>query len=251
MRLLLTNDDGVLADGILALAAELSKEHEVVIVAPDSQRSGNSQKITLRKQLAIKRVKIPDSDVLAYSTDGTPADCTRIGIYWLEDKPFDAVITGINMGSNVGTDVLYSGTVGAAREASMHRLPALAVSLAHYKEDYLPVAAKYAAVVIRSGVLDRIPEGTMLNLNVPSIPEDQIKGIRWVRHGFNQLSEVIDKTETTVKFNGMPRVGKAVEFEDDFWALDNGWASISPLNLDMNDLNSLKMLSESFDFAKV
>ena len=90
----------------------------------------------------------------------------------------------------------------------------------------------------------------MLNLNVPSIPEEQIKGIRWVRHGYNQLSEVIDKTETTVQFKGIPRVGKTVAFEDDFWALDHGWASISPLNLDMNDVNLLKALSEQFDFVK-
>ena len=250
MRLLLTNDDGVYADGIITLAKELSKYHEIVIVAPDSQRSGNSQKITLKKELFVKKTYIDGLNAEVYMTDGTPADCTRIGLYWL-NKKIDAVIAGINMGSNVGTDVLYSGTVGAAREAAMRGVPALAVSLAHYKKDYLSVAAEYATKVIDSGVLGQIPYGTLLNLNVPSIPRSEIKGIRWVRHGYNYLTEVIEKTDETVTFNGMPRIGRQVEFEDDFSALEENYASLSPLNLDMNDINTLQGLAEQFSFERI
>ena len=125
MRLLLTNDDGIDARGIRALAAELAKKHDVVIVAPDTQRSGNSHKITLRQELHVHETRVHGLDCPCYLTDGTPADCVRLGMYWLESAPFDAVITGINQGSNLGTDVLYSGTVGASTEAVMQGLPAL------------------------------------------------------------------------------------------------------------------------------
>lgn len=249
MRLLLTNDDGLYAEGIHTLARALCQKHDVVLVAPDSERSGNSQKITIRTRLNVRQVQIRGLEgIPCYETDGTPADCTRIGLYWLEGAPFDAVITGINHGSNIGTDVLYSGTVGAALEAAMQNKPALAVSLAHWSPAYFPVAAQYAALVVDSGILTQLKRGTILNLNVPAMEPDQIHGIKWVRHGYNDLNEVVDRTQESALFHGIPRVGRPVEFEDDFSALDAGWASLTPLNLDLNDEEALARLSAQYRF---
>ena len=128
MKILLTNDDGIMAEGIQTLAKELEKEHEVIIVAPDIQKSAQSHAITLFKPLVIKTVKLEGIKGKAYSVNGTPADCVRAGIEALTDKPIDLVFSGINIGLNSGMDILYSGTVSAAIEASIYNMPSIAVS---------------------------------------------------------------------------------------------------------------------------
>ncbi len=248
MRLLLTNDDGIDAKGIRALAAELAKKHDVVIVAPDTQRSGNSHKITLRQELHVHETRVHGLDCPCYLTDGTPADCVRLGMYWLESAPFDAVITGINQGSNLGTDVLYSGTVGASTEAAMQGLPALAVSLVNWHAEHLVTAAQCAARVISSGILSELPVGISLNLNVPSVTPEELRGIKWTCHGVNELRMGWDKDGNTITFHGQPRVGVDVGYIDDFTAVEQGWASLSPLDLDLNARDALAKFSAAYRF---
>ncbi len=129
MRLLLTNDDGINAKGIYALAKELEKNHEVIIVAPDNERSACGHSITLTRPLIVKEIKLEGLKSKAFSVDGTPADCVKIAINKLIDSKIDMVVSGINKGLNLGTDVLYSGTVSAAIEASIYKIPAMAISM--------------------------------------------------------------------------------------------------------------------------
>ena len=128
MRILLTNDDGVMAEGIYALAKELEKDHEVIIIAPETQRSAQSHAVTILQPLTVKEVKLDGLKSKAYSISGTPADCVRAGLEVLIDEPIDYVFSGINMGLNSGMDILYSGTVSAAIEANIYGIPSIAVS---------------------------------------------------------------------------------------------------------------------------
>ena len=247
MRLLLTNDDGVYAIGIHALAKELSKYHDVTVLAPASQRSGFSHKICVEQPLSLERVQVEGLTCDTFATDGSPADCTRLGLYYL-DKEFDAVISGINQGSNLGTDILYSGTCGAAMEAAMHRLPALAVSLCSYNGGNFELAAKTAAKVIESGILSDLPFGITLNLNVPNVADEDLKGVKWVRHGYNHLLENVEKAEDGCVFHGLARQGRAVPFQDDFSAIDQGFASLTALDLDLTNLEQMARLSVKYTF---
>lgn len=248
MRLLLTNDDGIFAPGINALARELSKYHDVVIIAPESQRSGFSHKISVDVPLRVEKVELEDLAVEAYRSDGSPADCARLGLHWLVGEKFDAVISGINQGSNIGTDILYSGTCGAAMEAAMKNVPALAVSLNCYRGGNFALAAKVAARVIESGILSDIPAGVCLNLNVPNVDDDDLKGVKWVRHGYNVLAELVRPTDEGCTFIGLAREGKQVEFLDDFTALDDGYATITPIDLDLNAMDELVRLGAKYTF---
>lgn len=150
MKVLITNDDGINAKGIYVLAKEIEKEHEVIIAAPDNQRSACGHSITLTRPLIIKEVKLEGVESKAYSVDGTPADCVRVAVDKLVDGKVDIVISGINKGVNLGTDVIYSGTVSAAIEAAIYKTPSIAISseFKDEKENY-EIAAKTVLSVLK------------------------------------------------------------------------------------------------------
>ena len=153
MRILLTNDDGIDAEGIYTLAKELEKNYEVIIVAPDNQRSAQSHAITLFQPIVVKEVKLDGLKSKAYSISGTPADCVRVGLDALSGGDIDLVFSGINLGLNAGMDILYSGTVSAAIEANIHNIPSIAVS-AEYADGKanFKIAASYAMEIGRAHV---------------------------------------------------------------------------------------------------
>ena len=183
MKILLSNDDGVFATGIRALATELSKQNEIYVSAPDSERSAVSRSMTLFSPLRARPVKLTDlPDVPAYAVNGTPVDCVRLGLGNLFEQP-DLVISGINIGPNLGTDVLYSGTVGAAHEAALLGYQAVAVSCCAYEPKHLDTAARAAAWAIRYVGEHPMPFGTLLNVNAPDLPAEQIRGIKAVPTG--------------------------------------------------------------------
>ena len=178
MNLLLSNDDGVFAAGIRALAQELKQHHNVVIVAPESQRSGASHSMTSIQPVRVRSVTLPElPDITAYAVDGTPADCVRIGCACL-DIPIDVVVTGINHGANLGSDVLYSGTVGAAMEGALVGKQALAVSTYPYNPVDFSAAARAALWTLEYMKKNPLPHGMLLNLNAPELPVSEIRGIR-------------------------------------------------------------------------
>ncbi len=183
MRIMLVNDDGVFASGIYALADQLRARHTVVIVAPDSERSVAGRSMTLDKPLHVEKVELLDLDnVDAYSVSGTPVDCTRLGLSRLFPNP-DMVIAGINMGYNLCTDVLYSGTVGAAAEAALCGIPAIAVSNCSYFPKHLETSAVAAELAADYLSEHPLPFGQILSINTPDVPFPEIRGFRTCRTG--------------------------------------------------------------------
>ena len=178
MRILITNDDGIHAEGIRALARRLSEKHQVIVVAPDNERSGASHSITLTAPLRVRRTSIPGvPEIEAYKVNGAPADCVIIGCRALDIKP-DLILSGINHGYNLGVDVHYSGTVSAAMEGAMQGIPSMAVSMEGFTSVDFSVPARIADELIP----EFVQSGCMLfNVNVPDIPYDELKGIKYTR----------------------------------------------------------------------
>lgn len=229
-RLLLSNDDGVHAPGLRALYEALTAHAKVRVVAPDRDRSGASNSLTLSRPLRLSAL-----DNGFYSVDGTPADCVYLGVNGVWDEMPDLVISGINHGSNLGDDVLYSGTVAAAMEGRNLGMTAIAMSLCG--ERYFETAAKMAATLVGAADQLSLPPRTLLNVNVPDLPWEQIRGVRVTRLGFRGPAA---KPLATEDPRGRTRywiaaVGEnADDGEDtDFAAVEAGFVSITPLQTDL------------------
>lgn len=242
MHFLLVNDDGIHAPGIRALCdAAAAAGHRVSVCAPDCERSAASHSITLGRALRAKRIDFPNAEV-AYAVDGTPSDCARLGLYLIRDV--DAVISGINNGSNLSGACIYSGTVAAATEASMSGTPALATSLCAYglTDPQAFASAAKLSVKVAQWMLDRpLPRGCVYNLNVPALAYEEIKGVKAAQLGPTYMdSPNYEKAETQ---DGVAY--KYMHGEDSAWAdapnsdvtlTESGYASLSKLtwNLQMN-----------------
>jgi 5'-nucleotidase len=195
MHLLLTNDDGVFAPGLLALAQELRKIGEVDILAPDKNWSGGGHVKTIDRPLRIREVILPDRST-AFASDGAPSDCVALALLGYLPEKVDLVVSGINPSANVGHDVTYSGTVTAAMEAVIWGVPAIAVSLdvkAGFEDsiDYTP-AARIAVQIVQSILAHRLPAGILLNMNIPHLPAELIVGARMTRQGMRVYRDRLD-----------------------------------------------------------
>lgn len=178
MRILVTNDDGVYAPGIRALAIALSKEHDVLVAAPDAERSGQGHAFTIAVPLRAKEIPLRGFSGRAFAINGTPVDCVKLGACNLMETPPDMVVSGINSGANLGTDVLYSGTASAAMEGGILGIPSLAMSLASHTPSDFSAAAEYAVRFVRYLAENPLPNACILNVNVPNIPLGDIKGVK-------------------------------------------------------------------------
>ena len=246
MRLLLTNDDGISAKGIYALAKELEKNHEVIIVAPYNEKSACGHSITLTRPLIVRETKIEGLKSKAFSVDGTPADCVKMAINKLIEGKIDMVVSGINRGLNLGTDVLYSGTVSAAIEATIYKIPAMAVSMEIKRniENY-EMAAKYAGEILLKAKENNIKNDIVLNVNIPMLNENEIKGIKVCKIGSrlynNRYIETIgenDETQYEIK-------GEVIDIHEegsDTIYFKEGYVTVTPLHY---DLTNFKMLDET------
>ena len=185
MHILITNDDGYLAPGLKILAAELARVAEISVVAPDRNKSGASNSLTLMRPLRVNR-----SETGFYYVDGTPTDCVHLALSGLLDSPPDMVVSGINNGPNLGDDVLYSGTVAGAMEGRYLGLPAIAVSLAGKPATHFESAAKITSRVIARLEQNPLPDDTLLNINVPDLPVDGIVSIQATRLGFSSQGRI-------------------------------------------------------------
>src|SRR5579884_3334971 len=177
MKILVTNDDGIFADGIYALFKELQKLGEVIAVAPASEQSAVGHAITLMTPLRVNQVN-RHGEFFGWAVNGTPADCVKLAVHALMDERPDLIVSGINLGANIGTSVIYSGTVSAATEGTILGIPSIAMSLATFANPDFSVAAKFARklgkLVLSKGGL---PSGTLLNVNVPNVPRADIRGV--------------------------------------------------------------------------
>ncbi len=253
MRILLTNDDGVHADGLLALAAELSKLGEIAVVAPEHQQSGVSHSLTLYKPLLVREARFPGAT--AYAVDGTPADCVKIALKELLKLPPDLVVSGINNGLNTGNNVLYSGTLAGALEAAMYGYPAFAVSLEVSKKPDWERAARVAREVVEAVYPDRRGRSAVFNVNIPAKPK--LRGVRVTRQASAPWKDAFDRRRdprgrTYYWLKGSPpqkyRVQAGVHggiWSDDH-AVRQGWVSVTPLQRDMTDGRELPDLLKKF-----
>ena len=244
MRVLITNDDGIDARGIQTLAREVAKKHEVIMVAPREQKSASSHSITIHEPIKVREEKIEGLDCKAYSVVGTPADCTQIGVSLLAEN-IDLVISGINRGLNAGTDILYSGTVSAAIEGAIYNIPSIAVSMEvnweKEDEDYQK-AAKWAVKIIDYAYESCLKKNIVLNINIPNIEEDKIKGVKVCRLGKSTYqTEYVLIEEKEDKVYTIKGTRNKIEEEDsDLYYLSEGYVTLTPLQFDFTHFNQLK-----------
>ncbi|WIV12500.1 5'/3'-nucleotidase SurE [Proteiniborus sp. MB09-C3] len=244
MRLLLVNDDGIDAIGIQALAKEFEKDYELVIVAPEGQRSAASHSITLSKPILVKKLDIPGIESKAYSISGSPADCVRVALDKLVEEPVDVVLSGINLGLNIGTDVLYSGTVSAAIEGNLYKIPSMAFSCEMGKEpNCFETAAKHAKSIFEKVKEDLIKNNIVLNVNFPCIKEEDIKGIKVCKIGgivydYYFVENKNGEDEITLAIEGRHKEEK--EEETDRFYLKEGYITVTPLHYDLTNYELMK-----------
>ena len=236
-RILITNDDGYHAEGIIALEAAMCDIGDVFVVAPASEQSGASHSLTLGRPLRIRQI-----DANHWTVDGTPTDCVTLALNHIlaDDKRPDICVSGINHGANLGDDATYSGTVAGALEATILGVPGLAFSLAVNRSQDFAESAKVAAEVTRKALADGIPAGTLLNVNVP---KGTPNGIRITKQGFKTarpvISEHIDPRGKPYYWIGELREGFRAEGGTDFEAVHEGFVSLTPMRSDLTNYDAI------------
>lgn len=242
-KVLLTNDDGYQSDGILQIRkALIDANFDVVTISPDRNMSGTSHSLTFTRPLKI----VKKEENFYYIVDGTPADCVHLGVnVILKEKP-DLLVSGINTGPNIGNDIFYSGTVGAAREGTLFGIPSIAFSVASSKNPDFENASKIALKIIKKVIKKGLPKGTLLNVNIPNNP----KGYLLTKQGRGAYKEEIVKYLSPSKEEYWWIGGEEALFEEcesgtDYTAIKNGFVSITPIKLDLTDYDSLTFLDET------
>lgn len=243
MHILISNDDGYLAQGINALAAALQPYAQVSVVAPDKNRSAASNSLTL--DMPLRATTCENGFV---RVDGTPTDCVHLAITGLLENEPDMVFAGINHGANLGDDVLYSGTVAAATEGRFLGLPAVAISLVGSDPKHFDTSAHVAVNLLRKIQAHPLPEDTLLNVNVPDVPLDELKGYQSTRLGQRHKAEAVirssDPRGHVIYWVGPPGSEQDAGPGTDFDAIRNGYVSVTPLQLDLTRYDRLDSLRD-------
>lgn len=245
MRVLITNDDGIGSPGLAALVHAFEPIAETYVVAPEHERSATGHAITLHKPLRAHPASIPGSSVKAWSTNGTPADCVALGILDLLAARPDVVISGINVGPNLGRDLTYSGTVSGAMEGAIFRVPSIALSIGSFRNPVFSAAAAFAVRLADAILQHGLPEDTLLNVNVPNLPPEEIKGIEITRLGRQSYSNLVNEGhdgKQTYYWIVRRAPDWDLEAGTDIWAVRQGCISISPLHTDWTSPNNHSLL---------
>lgn len=234
MIILLSNDDGIQSEGLIALEKSLARLGDIYTVAPDRAQSSMSHALTLHRPL-----RVHELGPRRLSVDGTPVDCVKLALTGLLPVKPDLVVSGINKGPNLGDDIIYSGTVSAAIEGTLLGIPAIAVSLVAFENFDFRAAAEFTAALIERIRQPGIPAGTLLNVNVPHLPRDQLKGWKFTRMGKRHYSETIvervDPRGGKYYWIGGDDLGFAKDDGTDCMAVHEGYISVTPLQCDMTD----------------
>jgi 5'-nucleotidase len=242
MRILISNDDGVYAPGLAILADTLREIADIDVVAPDRNRSGASNSLTLHNPIRVKRLENG-----FISVEGTPTDCVHLALTGLLDQAPDMVVAGVNAGANLGDDVLYSGTVAAATEGRFLGLPAIAVSLVGNEFRHYETAAQVAKKLVQQIHLVELPNQIILNVNVPDIPLHVLQGLEVTRLGTRHCAEPTIKQKDprghTIYWVGPPGAEQDAGPGSDFYAINTGKVSVTPLKVDLTHYDSLKRLA--------
>ncbi|HUM68369.1 MAG TPA: 5'/3'-nucleotidase SurE [Chloroflexota bacterium] len=251
MHILVTNDDGVTAPGLLALAEGMRRLGKVSVLAPDHDWSGGGHVKTLNRPLRVRRVKLADGSS-AFTSDGAPSDCVALALMGLLNEKIDLVVSGVNTSANLGHDVTYSGTVTAVMEGIIWGVPGVAVSLdgrgvSSWELDY-GLAVEVACQVVQTVIEKGLPERTFLNVNVPNLPMSELQGVQMTRQGLRVYRDRLDKRQDPRgndyywiggdRPTGVPKEGT------DVGALAQGYASVTPLQLDLTAYHALSVLAD-------
>lgn len=252
MHILVTNDDGITAPGLMALARAMRPLGKVSVLAPDHNWSASGHVKTLNRPLRVREVHLAD-DLKGYASDGAPSDCVALAMLGFFPEKVDLVVSGINPNINVGHDLTYSGTVTAAMEAVISGVPGLAFSMdspvdsldeLHYES-----AARVALKITEKVIAGQFPPSTLLNINIPNLRENEIKGIRVTRQGLriyrDQLVRRLDPRNRPYYWIGGDSPLGVPEEGTDYGAVTDGWVSITPLKLDLTDYETLSILSRA------
>lgn len=247
MRILVSNDDGIDSAGIHALVNSLKEIAEVTVVAPHTEQSAVGHAITMQTPLRVFEYH-KDGKFFGYAIGGTPADCVKIGIRNLMTDPPDLVVSGINHGSNTAINIIYSGTVSAAREAAIMDVPAIAISVASHAVKDFSIAAKAAQSLAKEVYEKGLPLGTMLNVNVPNIPEEKIAGVLVTKQGKSKWDDVYEKRVDPYGRNYYWLTGNLLvvdhDLEIDQIAIQNNYISVTPIHFDLTDYKTFDSMKE-------
>ena len=245
MEILLTNDDGIYADGIYALYKELKKIGRVTVVAPDTERSSVGHAITLAHPIWQKKVN-RKGKFFGIGVSGTPADCVKFACAIILKKKPDLVVSGINQGCNDGCSVHYSGTVAGAREGALMGIPSMAISLNSFVNPDFDYAATIGKKIAQAILQNRLPRNTFLNVNVPYLSASRIRGVQFTKQGQNPIHGTFQKKSDPNLRNYwwmtgvMPRIKNDNTF--DTYALNNGYVAVTPIRCDLTDYQFLSEL---------
>ncbi|QGT99279.1 5'-nucleotidase SurE [Candidatus Syntrophocurvum alkaliphilum] len=250
MKILVTNDDGIHARGIHALTKELSNIAELYLVSPDRERSGTGHSITVYDPIKAVNIDLPEVKK-GWVIGGTPVDCVKLALCRLIEDDIDLVVSGINHGANLGTDVLYSGTVSAAAEGVVMGVPSIAVSLDSFEpEKDFSIAAKIVKNLIQKVFYNKLEKTNLLNINVPAISSEEIKGVHITKLGVRNYDNLFEEREDP-RGNKYYWLGGGVKKEDqekdsDVHAVQKGYVSITPINLDLTDYNLINQFKDNY-----
>jgi 5'-nucleotidase len=248
LNILISNDDGIYSKGIYELAKALKSLGKVFVVAPDKEQSATGHAITMHQPLRSKKIIFFDTDIDAWWVSGTPADCIKLGIETLIGVKPDIIVSGINNGENLGTDIIYSGTVSAALEGSIFSIPAFAVSYAKHGERDFSKAAEYALQIIKQSLNYKLPKDIILNINIPDLSiVKNVKGIKITELGVKKYKNNFEERKDPRGNSYYWLAGELIESEigenTDINAVKNGYISITPIHLDLTEYGYMKELS--------
>ncbi len=246
LNILVTNDDGIYSPGIFALAKVLNEIGNVTVVAPLHEQSAVGHAITMQNPLRVTEAW-KNGDFFGYAVSGTPADCVKIGIRNIMGTPPDLVVSGINHGSNTAINIIYSGTVSAAREAAIMEVPSMAISVTNHAAKDFSFAAKVSKLLAKEIDGKNIPLGTLLNVNVPDVPEEKIAGIILTKQGKSKWDDIYEQRTDPYGKKYYWLTGNLVESDTeldiDQVAIKKNYVSVSPIHFDLTDY-------ETFDKMK-
>ncbi len=250
MKILVTNDDGIDSPGVWALAEAMNRIGETLVVAPDTQRSGAGTSVSMHSDMSVVEVPSSIEGVRAYAIGGTPTDCVILGLWRLAQGDIDLIVSGINLGGNMGTDILYSGTVMATLQGYYRQIPSMAVSLAiQGKAPQLcfDVASKVAELLALNMASGTMENGAILNVNVPNIPQELIKGIAITKAASRSYVRLVASQQNDrhgYSWSEQRAVELGIHEGTDIWAVDAGQISITPLRPAVTDHDSIPTLTE-------
>ncbi len=247
MRILISNDDGITAKGIKVLSKALKEIGDVTVVAPLTEQSAVGHAITMKNPLRVTE-HYNNGDLFGYAVDGTPADCVKMGVRNIMREPPDIVVSGINHGSNTAVNIIYSGTVSAAREAAIMGIPSIAISITSHNPDYFEFAGKVAAYLVQLVYKYGLNEGTCLNVNVPNVPEEEIKGIALTKQGKSTWDDIYEERIDPYGNKYYWLTGKLIELDDnielDHFAVKNNYVAVTPIHFDLTDYSLFEKMKK-------